>query len=117
IATSADWIATVPVFTHCAYFAVWNSANFCAKAAACLPGKGWPPHFELDSTSSSARDSSLVGIGHVVRGAFRRTSPPVIANFPTCEPPILNEAPIPSAVDATAAGENTTRFRGFTQSA
>src|SRR5580658_1336356 len=77
-------MATVPVFTHWAYFAVCSFANFFAKAEACLPGNGWPPQLEPFSTSSSARASSLVAIGHLVKGVLRNGLPPVIASFPTC---------------------------------
>src|SRR6266851_740215 len=77
-------MATVPVFTHWAYFAVCTFANFLAKAAACLPGKGWPPQLEPVSTPLRARASSLVAIGHCVKGVFRNGLPPAIASFPTC---------------------------------
>src|SRR5450631_1994501 len=88
-AFSAAWIATVPVFTHCAYFTVCVFANFLANEEACLPGKGWPPHFELVSTSLRAAISSLAPIGHCVKGVFRKGFPPVIASFPTClSPPV-----------------------------
>src|SRR5215469_7819676 len=76
-------MATVPVFTHCPYFAVCNCANFLAKAAACFPGKGCPPHRVLSSTPFSAAASAFVAIGHCVSGFLRSALPPVIASLPT----------------------------------
>src|SRR5580700_4663970 len=76
-------MATVPVFTHCPYFAVCNLANFAANAAACFPGNGCPPHNVLSNTSFSPFASALVGIGHRVNGVFLSGLPPVIASFPT----------------------------------
>src|SRR5215472_4482502 len=76
-------MATVPVFTHWPYFAACSCANFAAKAAACFPGKGCPPHCVLSSTSFNAAASAFVAIGHWVSGFFRRGFPLVIASLPT----------------------------------
>src|SRR5215469_1743522 len=84
-ALSAAWIATVPVLTHWAYLTVCSSANFFAKATECLPGNGWPPHFVLVKTSSSACASSSVEAGQLGKGVFLSASPPVIARFPTAK--------------------------------
>src|SRR5690348_5808775 len=81
MAFRAAWIATVPVFTHWAYFAVCNSANFLPKATEYLPGKGWPPHLELASTSSRAARSSFRANGHSVKGVLRKGSPPAMASL------------------------------------
>src|SRR5215469_1788346 len=88
IAFSAAWMATVPVLTHWPYFAVCTCANFAAKAAACFPGNGCPPHRVLSSTYLSAAASVFVAIGHCGSDFFRRGFPPVIASFPTAIPPI-----------------------------
>src|SRR5215467_10508343 len=84
-ALSAAWIATVPVLTHWAYLTVCSSANFFAKATECWPGNGWPPHFVLVNTSSSACASSFVEAGQLGKGVFLSASPPVIASFPTAK--------------------------------
>src|SRR5713101_4395338 len=81
-AVKAAWIATVPVFTHCPYLAVWNSANFLANASPCLPGKGWPPQLRLVKTSSRAHFSPSVKTGQGSKRFFLTGSPPVIASFP-----------------------------------
>src|SRR5215469_14580032 len=84
-ALSAAWIATVPVLTHWAYLTVCSSANFLWKATECLPGNGWPPHFVLVRTSSSACASSFVEVGQLGKGVFLSASPPAIASFPTAK--------------------------------
>src|ERR1700676_623148 len=86
MALRAAWMATVPVFTHCAYFAVWVSANFFAKEVAYFPGNGWPPQLGVARTLCSASASALEPLGHGVKGVVRVGVPPVMPNFPICRP-------------------------------
>src|SRR6516164_5027123 len=111
IALSAAWIAMVPVLTHWPYLAVCSAANLLAKAAACLPGKGWPPQRVLCRTSFRADASVFVAMGQLVNGFLRRGLPPVIASLPTRKF-LLSSQILDVANFLTGAYEKATQSRG-----